>query len=103
MNATVTSILTRFGGAAFSFISLCCGGGILDYALLRTGRYRCVGAWDIDARAREVYKANHGHEPGGDFTDVPPADVPAPLPVRRYRRRLRRSPAWTGHAPRPVD
>ncbi len=77
MNATVTSILTRFGGAAFSFISLCCGGGILDYALLRTGRYRCVGAWDIDARAREVYKANHGHEPGGDFTAIPPADFPA--------------------------
>lgn len=52
----------------FTFIDLCCGFGSMTKAFEKTGRFKCVGAYDIDPNMQTHYNYLLNRKPFGDFT-----------------------------------
>ena len=61
--------------SAFTYVELFAGIGGFRLALDSLGG-RCVFASEIDPHATETYRANFGHAPAGDITEVPSELVP---------------------------
>lgn len=59
----------------FTFIDLFAGIGGLRLALEAVGG-ECVFSSEIDALAKETYRANFGDESAGDITKIPPESIP---------------------------
>merc|ERR1740117_1681491 len=66
---------TESPGSAFTYVELFAGIGGFRLALDSLGG-RCVFASEIDPHATETYRANFGHAPAGDITEVPSELVP---------------------------